>query len=56
MRTAAQEPDPQIALRNCSKEAGGKVSQYICAFGKGGIHGIKHVFFQKVSTSLVKLC
>ena len=29
MRTAAQEPDPQIALRNCSKEAGRKVSIYV---------------------------
>ena len=28
MRTADQETAPQIALRNCSKEAGGKVSTY----------------------------
>ena len=28
MRTAAQETTPQIALRNCSKEVGGK-GQYV---------------------------
>ena len=29
--------------------------QYICDFGKGGIHAIRHRFFQKVSAHLVKL-
>ena len=29
MRTAAQETVPQIALRNCSKEAGEKVSMCV---------------------------
>ena len=29
MKTAAQKTVPQIALRNCSKEAGGKVSIYV---------------------------
>ena len=29
MRSAAQETAPQIALRNCSKVAGGKVSIYV---------------------------
>ena len=29
MRTAARETASQIALRNCSKEAGGKVSIYV---------------------------
>ena len=54
MKTAAQETAPQIALRNCSKElVGGMVSIYMI-FGEGGIHAIKHIFFQKVSTSLVK--
>ena len=28
-RTAAQERAPQIALRNCSKEVGGKGSVYV---------------------------
>ena len=51
-RTAAQEPAPQIALRNCSKEAGEKVSIYVI-FGEGEIHAMKH-FFQKASASLVK--
>ena len=54
MRTAAQETASQTALRNCSKEVvGGKVSIYVI-FGEGGIHAIKHIFLQKVSTSLVK--
>ena len=44
MRTAAQESAPQIALRNCSEEAGGN-SQYICDFGDGGMHAVKHVSF-----------
>ena len=29
MRTAAPETVSQIALRNCSKEAGGKVNIYV---------------------------
>ena len=48
MRTEAQKIAPQIALRNCSKEAGGK-GQYICDFGEERIHAVKHMFFQKVS-------
>ena len=52
MRNAAREKAFQIALRNCSREVGGKVSQYICDFGEGGMHAIKHIFFlQKVSAS-----
>ena len=54
MKTAAWETAPQIALRNFFKEAGKKV-QHICDVGEGGICAIKHIFFQKVSTSLVKL-
>ena len=54
MRTAAWDTAPLIALRNCSKEPGRK-DQYICDFGKGRIHAIKHILFQKVSTSLMKL-
>ena len=36
----------EIALRNCSKEAGGKVSVW-CLYdvGKGEVHEIKHIFF-----------
>ena len=30
--------------------------QYICDSGEGGIRTVKHVSFQKVSTSLVELC
>ena len=55
MRTAAQETAPQIALRNCSKEAGEKEGQYMCDYGEGGVYANKHIFFQKVSISLVKL-
>ena len=40
MRTAVQETAPQRALRNCSKELGGK-GRYICDFGEGGIDAIK---------------
>ena len=54
MRTADQETAPQIALRNCSKEAGGK-GQYVYDFGEGRIHAIKHILFQKFSASLAKL-
>ena len=52
METAALESAPQIALRNCSKEAGEKVSIYVI-FGEGEIHAMKH-FFQKASACLVK--
>ena len=50
MRSIAQETAPQIALRNFSKEVGGR-SVYICDFGEGGVHAIKHIFSQKVATS-----
>ena len=43
MRTAPREIAFQIALRNCSKEAG--EGQYICDFGEGGVHAMKHIFF-----------
>ena len=46
MRTAAQEIAPQIALRHCSKETQGE-GQYICDFGEGTIHTIKHIFLQR---------
>ena len=41
MRTAAWKTAPQVALRNCSKEAGGE-GQYICDFGKRGVDVFKH--------------
>ena len=52
MRIAIWETAPQIAVRNCPKEAGGK-GQYICDFGEGRIHAMKAIFFQKFSTSLM---
>ena len=54
MRTAAQEAAPQLVLRNCSKEAVRK-GQYICDSHGGGIHTVMHIFFQKVSASLMKI-
>jgi len=44
-----------LALRNYSKEAAEGKGQYIRDFGEGGVRGTKQIFFQKVSTSLVKL-
>ena len=44
MRTAAQEIAPQIALRNCSREAEGKDSMYVILV-KGEWAAIKHRFF-----------
>ena len=42
-RTAAQEPAPQIALRNYSKEVyvWGEGQFNICDFGERGVHAIK---------------
>ena len=56
MRTAAWETAPHKALRNCSKEAGGRsgYTWFYVIFGEGKIHAIKHIFFQEISTSLVK--
>ena len=68
MRTAAWDTALCIVLGNCSKEAGRKVivlvkgeymQSYWCiyiALVKGRIQAIKHIFFQKVSVSLMKLC
>ena len=54
MRTAAQKTAPQIALRDCSKDIGRKDIVYVILV-KERLHTIKRIFFQKVSTSLVKL-
>jgi len=43
MRTAAKETAPQIALRNCSKEARGQDSIYVILVK--GVHVIKCIFF-----------
>ena len=40
---AAQETAPQIALRNCSKEMGGRTAYVILV--KGGVHAIKRIYF-----------
>ena len=54
MRTAAQETAPQTAQRDCSKAAG-EVSIYMIVV-KGGTRAMKHIFFQKVSAGLMKIC
>ena len=54
MRTTAWETVPQMALRNCSKEVGGKDSIYVILV-KGEYMQSSTYFFQKVSASLVKL-
>ena len=47
-------PAPQIALRNCSKEVGGKDSIYVILVM--GVLAIKRIFFcRKVSADLMKL-
>ena len=48
MRTVTLEIATQIGLRNCSKNMGvegGGEGQYICDFGEGGLHAIKHIFY-----------
>ena len=46
MRTAAREVASQIALRDCSKQAVGKVN--IKGFGEGGVNTMKHSFYKRV--------
>ena len=36
-------------------QRGREKDQYICDFGEGGIRALRHIFSQKVSTSLMKL-
>ena len=51
MRAVAPETASQVALRNCSREVGRKVSIHVI-FGEGGIRVMKHFFlFQKVSAT-----
>ena len=52
MRTIAREIVSHIGLRNCSKDGGRGTGgegrhQYICDFGEGRVHAIKHIFFVK---------
>ena len=54
MKTIDQDTAPQVALRNCSKEAGGTVNIYVILV-KGEYMQSSTYFFQKVSASLVKL-
>ena len=54
MRTAAQETASQIALRNCSKEAGRKISIYVILV-KGEYMQPSTHFLQKVAASLVQV-
>ena len=50
MRTIFQETSSQIALRNCSEEAGGKVT-IVYDFSEGGLHAVKHTFWQRLAVS-----
>ena len=52
MRTIGWETTFQVALRNCSKEVGGKVS-VIYGFSEGGgrVRAVKHTFWQRVAAS-----
>ena len=47
VRTAAQETAPQIALKNCSKEAGGK-GEYVI-FGEEGEYMQSSTYFPEDS-------
>ena len=53
-RTVAWEIAPQIALRNCSKEVGGKENIYVILV-KAEYMQSSPYFFQKISTGLRKL-
>ena len=54
MRMAAWETAAQVALRNCSKEIGRKVSIY-AVLVKGEYMHSSMYFFQKVSANLMML-
>ena len=54
MRTIARETAFQIALRNCSKEVGGKVIMYVMLV-KGEYMQSSTYFLQKVFASLMKI-
>ena len=52
MKNSPGDSTFHTALRNCKRGRGN--SRNISDFGEGGVHSTKHIFFQKVSTSLVK--
>ena len=59
MRAAAQETTPQIALEKLFQSGRGE-GQYICGFGKEGVHATKHIFksfcwSHEASAGLMKL-
>ena len=54
MRTAAQETEPQIALRNCCREVEAKVNKYAVLL-KGEYMQSGTFIFWDVSAGLVKL-
>jgi len=49
-----EEYSPGISISDISEKLWGN-GQYVCDFGKGRIQAIKHIFFQKVSASLMKM-
>jgi len=53
MKTIVQETEPQVALRNCSKEAGGTVNIYVILV-KGEYMQTSTRLSQKAPTRLVK--
>lgn len=54
-RTGSLETAAQITLKNCSKEAGGKVNIYVI-FMKTEYVQSSTYFSRKFSTGLVRLC
>ena len=50
-RTAAWETAPQIALRDCSKEVGGKINTIYNILEKGQFIAIKHLLYKRFSVS-----
>ena len=53
MKTIVQETAPQVALRNCSKEAGGTVNIYVILVKGEYMQSSTHLS-QKAPTSLMK--
>ena len=49
-----EEYSPGISISDISEKLWGNC-QYVCDFGQRRIQAIKHIFFQKVSVSFVKI-
>ena len=49
----AQQTAPQMVMRHCSKEVGGKVN--ICDFGEKTVHAIKDLSYKWFSASREEL-